>query len=210
VSKIKYNDMTLEQFMNWEIRLALKAKDPEEFMKANEFLKYGIRIADILRVKNKAYGNAVAVTGKAGVSIRMFDKFERIKNVSEDEANKKGDEPIVDTVHDEAGYSILWIMIDEKSPVFYNSDGSLKFEGDWRQTRWAMQLRSSLGLIVKDCDAMDNEYDEIILCQRCGQKSFDSYHRKCYNCDGGLQEANIGGTSLTNPISEDRETGNEN
>ena len=206
---LMYNDITLEQFMNWEVRLALKAKDPEEFMKTNEFLKYGIRIADILRVKNKAYGNAVAVTGKAGVSIRMFDKFERIKNVSEDEANKKGDEPIVDTVHDEAGYSILWIMIDEKSPVFYNSDGSLKFDGDWRQTEWAMKLRQSLGLIILAESVMENELDEIILCQRCEQKSFDIHHKICYTCDGGLQEATIGGTSLTSPIDEDRETGSE-
>lgn len=206
---IEFNGYDLRLYTELKTQLELAKEDPDALMKANEFLKYGVRIANILRVKNIAYGNAVAVTGKSGVSIRMFDKFERIKNVSEDEASKKGDEPIVDTVHDEAGYSILWIMIDEKSPVFYNPDGTLKFDGDWRQTKWAMKLRQSLGLVVLAESVMENEYDEIILCQRCGQKSFDSYHRVCYNCDGGLQEAQIGGTSFTSPIGEDNEPRSE-
>ena len=207
---IEFNGFDLEQYTELKTQLELADKDPEFTMRANEFLKYGIRIANILRVKNIGYGNAVAATGKAGVYVRMFDKFQRVKNVSQHgDVEELADEKIADTVADLAGYSILWLMIHEKSPVFYNADGSLKFDGDWRQTEWAMKLRQSLGLIILAESVMENELDEIILCQRCEQKSFDIHHKICYTCDGGLQEATIGGTSLTSPIDEDRETGSE-
>lgn len=199
---IEFNGFPLDQYTNVDVQLALGSRDQEALLRANEFLKYGVRIAEVLRIKNKAYGNAVAVTGKEGVAIRMFDKFERIKNVSDDEG-KEGDEPIVDTVHDEAGYSILWIMIHEKSPVFFNPDGSLKFEGDWRQTKWAYMLRESLGLNVLVDYLSEDEYDEIVLCQRCTEKSFDSHTKKCYNCDNVLQGVEIGGSSVKSPVKED-------
>ncbi len=153
-----------------------------------EFQKYGKRIADILLEKNTCYGNSVVATGKEGIYVRLFDKFERVKNVSVTKNDEVTDESIADTIGDIAGYSVLWLMIHEKSSVFFNEDGTMKFTDGWINTIWATKLRTAL----LSMDRMSaEEFDEILICQRCGVKSFDIHHRFCYNCDDKLADIEI-------------------
>ncbi len=194
INDIKYRDMPLRDYLHNGMQMEIAIHAPEALFNSNEFLKYGIRIADILSTKNTTYGNAVAVTKKEGIYVRLFDKFSRVLKVSQDGADKGTDESIKDTIHDIAGYAILWIMIDEQSPVFYDEDGNLHEIETWRVAEWAEKLRKTLD---------DDPLVEIIICQRCDIKSFDKHHKKCYNCDGGMETVDIGERTKKDPLAED-------
>lgn len=169
-----------------------EANYKEKYEKIIEFHKYGKRLADLLYEKNQCYGNAVAVTGKEGIYVRMFDKFERVKNVSVSKNDETTDESIADTIMDIAGYAILWIMLHEKASVFFDEDGNMKLEGSWKDVAWANKLRIAL---YREAYEPQDDREEIILCQRCNNKAFDLHHKTCYLCDGGLKEIEVGGTT---------------
>lgn len=193
INDLKYRNLSLRDYLHNGMQSEMDAYAPTALFNSNEFLKYGIRIADILSTKNTTYGNAVAVTDKEGIYVRMFDKFSRVLNVSQSKADEVTDESIKDTMHDIAGYAILWIMIDELSPVFYDKDGKLILEETWRESEWIQDLKEIL-----DGDSSS----EIITCQRCRNRSFDKHHRLCYNCDGGMEVGDIGKRTKKDPLEE--------
>ena len=96
-----------------------------DYQRYLEFKKYTDRLAKTLYQKNTDYGNAIAETGMIGCEVRLYDKLKRLRNIIENGGNAVDDEPLEDAFADEGGYSILWTMLKEKSPVFYNPDGTV-------------------------------------------------------------------------------------
>ena len=77
----------------------------------NPFKDYTDHLAKILQEKNHAYGDSFTKSvddyGLKVIGIRLFDKYNRIKHLVNNDELKENDESLEDTLLDMAGYSIL-------------------------------------------------------------------------------------------------------
>lgn len=77
----------------------------------NPFKAYTDYLAETLLSKNKAYGDSFSKSvddyGPKVIGIRLSDKYNRIKHLVNAGELKENDESLLDTLLDNAGYSIL-------------------------------------------------------------------------------------------------------
>lgn len=116
-----------------------------------EFKRFTDQLASILFQKNTDYGNAIAETGKAGCEVRLYDKLKRLRNLIENGENAVVGEPLTDAFWDAAGYSILWLMINSKSLVFYDAKGKVITSGGNAKKRlqWLKEQRKLINSLIK-------------------------------------------------------------
>ena len=73
-----------------------------------------VKLNDLYRQKNKAYGNSFGDTyadlGIISAVTRISDKFNRIKTLARNKDIPQGDESIADTLLDMANYCIMTYM----------------------------------------------------------------------------------------------------
>lgn len=96
-----------------------------DYQRYLQFKTYTDRLAKTLFQKNTDYGNAIAETGIIGCEVRLYDKLKRLRNIIDNGTNAVDSEPLDDAFGDTAGYAILWQMLKDKSPVFYNPQGQV-------------------------------------------------------------------------------------
>jgi hypothetical protein len=123
-----------------------------DYQRYLEFKSYGDKLSKTLFAKNTDYGNAIAETGKSGCEVRLYDKLKRLRNIIENGENAVEGEPLVDAFWDTAGYAILWLMIHEKSTVFYDKLGNVIETNGTQEKRkeWLQKQSKIIERLLKD------------------------------------------------------------
>jgi hypothetical protein len=81
-------------------------------MNKEEIDKICEEIKNLLIEKNKRYGKTnISEFGEQGVTIRINDKVERLKNIVMNKVEETDDERLEDTYKDLAGYAIIGLMV---------------------------------------------------------------------------------------------------
>lgn len=131
----------------------------DEYFRFNQFKKYTDQLAKTLFTKNNDYGSAIAETGTQGCDVRIYDKQSRIKNIILNGRNTVEDEPVDDTYWDNAGYSILALMIIDKSPIFYDRYGKLIANKGMikKQLTWLQKHRKIINKLIVETKEVQKE-----------------------------------------------------
>lgn len=125
-----------------------------DYQRYLQFKTYTDRLALTLFRKNTDYGNAIAETGLIGCEVRLYDKLKRLRNIIDNKGNNAVEnEPLDDAFGDTAGYAVLWQMLKDQSPVFYDSRGQLierQPDVKEKQLKWLKKHKRIIEKLILD------------------------------------------------------------
>lgn len=104
---------------------------------------------NLFEKKNKDYGDAFAQDGAVGVLVRLGDKINRLKNITNTNITLVNTETLRDTLIDLHNYCAMAIMLlDENKPIDSNYSKLNLLDLDYDELHYSNQLRGDDKCII--------------------------------------------------------------
>lgn len=127
----------------------LISDDNNRVNRVEQFKNIQLEALNLFEKKNKDYGDAFAQDGAVGVLVRLGDKINRLKNITNTNITLVKTETLRDTLIDLHNYCAMTIMLlDENKPINNENNNFNLLDLDYDELHYSNQLRADDKCII--------------------------------------------------------------